>query len=104
MAEDLASSAGHPRDADDSVEEGVSDRMGPHGSELQSASASERPPGGSHATAHVARGAKLGWPRGEGLGRLGGLGPHCVFYFLSLFLSYFLFFSPLFSFKLEFQI
>ena len=85
MAEDLASSAGHPRDADDSVEEGASDRMGPHGSELQSTSASERPPGGSHATARVAQGAELGWPRGEGLGRRGGLGPHCVFYFLSPF-------------------
>jgi hypothetical protein len=33
MVEDLASSAGHPRDADDSVEEGKSDRMGPHDSE-----------------------------------------------------------------------
>ena len=32
MAEDLASSAGHLRDADDSVEEGKSDRMGPHDS------------------------------------------------------------------------
>jgi hypothetical protein len=38
MAKDLASSAGHPRDTDDSVEEGTTDRMGPHGSELQSAS------------------------------------------------------------------
>jgi hypothetical protein len=91
MAEDLASSAGHPRDADDSVEEGKSDRMGPHDSEggtrgaggelanradrwarerseLQSASASERPPGGSHATVRAARGAELGWPR-EGKGK-----------------------------------
>jgi hypothetical protein len=42
MTGDLASSASHPRDADDSVEEGASDRMGPHDSELQSASASER--------------------------------------------------------------
>ena len=33
MAENLASSASHPRDADDSVEEGKSDHMGPHGSE-----------------------------------------------------------------------
>ena len=33
MAEDLASSAGHPRDADDSVEEGKPDSWGPHGSE-----------------------------------------------------------------------
>jgi hypothetical protein len=41
MAEDLASSAGHPRDTDDSVEEGTTDRVGPHSSELQSASASE---------------------------------------------------------------
>jgi hypothetical protein len=41
MAEDLASSADHPGDTDDSVEEGTTDRMGPHGSELQSASASE---------------------------------------------------------------
>jgi hypothetical protein len=41
MAEDLASSAGHPRDTGNSVEEGTTDRMGPHGSELQSASASE---------------------------------------------------------------
>ena len=41
MAEDHAPSAGHPRDADDSVEEGASDRMGPHGSELQSASTSD---------------------------------------------------------------
>ena len=56
MTGDLASSAGHPHDADDSVEEGASDHMGLHGSELQSASASERPPGGSRATARVAKG------------------------------------------------
>jgi hypothetical protein len=73
-------------------------REAPHGGELQSAS--ERPPGGSHATARAAQGAELSWPREEGLGRRGGLGPHCVFYFL----SYFLFFSPLFSFKFEFQL
>ena len=33
--------ADDPGDTDDSVEEGTTDRMGPHGSELQSASASE---------------------------------------------------------------
>jgi hypothetical protein len=47
-----------------------------------------------------------GWAaRNEVMGRLSGLGPHCVFYFLSLFLFgfYFLFYFILNSFKSKFE-
>jgi hypothetical protein len=57
------------------------------------------------ATTPGARGI-LGWAeRNEVMGRLGGLGPHCVFYFLSLFLFgfYFLFSFILNSFKSKFE-
>jgi hypothetical protein len=57
------------------------------------------------ATTPGARGIP-GWAaRNEVMGRLGGLGPHCVFYFLSLFLFgfYFLFSFILNSFKSKFE-
>ena len=50
------------------------DRWAHERSELQSASASERPPGGSRATVRAARGAELGRPTGNsaqvGIGEL----------------------------------